>query len=686
MRWVALFLLSLAACDARQGSFVDDTPPPGEETLDDTTSKSDGTSPDRDDAPGDTLVGGDTSPVDTPTIDVPVDRRVDDVRGDTPAIPDRGLDGGNDVAADRVDATADVSAEPDAIDAALDVVFTSCAACSAGRCSSVQARCDASVFCSGRFDCYTRCDGAGGDRRTCYASCLRAWPDALADELAACRRVNCAALCSTDGGGGECAPGATRSCFTGPAATRGVGPCRAGTQVCDGAGGWPTACAGETTPTSEGCDGVDNDCDGTVDGPGASGSCVLARASGTCRAGACAITSCEAPYLDCDRVAANGCEVDPRVTTAHCGACGMACPAGRVCAAGRCEDRPQQTISLGWYQSCAVTGAGEVHCWGAVRGNGPAPEPSWTRPSRIAGISEVVAVAAGGSHLCALRVAGTLLCWGSNTYSQLGDGTTMSRTTPVAVPGVEGVAEVIAFSRGSCARTGAGRILCWGEGSGGALGHGYSREIMEVIGMGTYSRMDAQAAHTCMVRPTGTVDCTGSNIDGQLGDGTARGPVTGPLTVYDITDAVDVGAGGSSTCAVRRGGTVMCWGSNSHGQLGLGTVGGGEYRPRAVTGLTGVVRVRVGAAFACALLGSGAVWCWGSNTFSQLGDGTSVPRGTPAPVMGIDDAVELDLGYGHACVRRRSGAVWCWGDNLYGALGDGTFTTRSRPVAVVGLP
>jgi alpha-tubulin suppressor-like RCC1 family protein len=100
-----------------------------------------------------------------------------------------------------------------------------------------------------------------------------------------------------------------------------------------------------------------------------------------------------------------------------------------------------------------------------------------------------------------------------------------------------------------------------------------------------------------------------------------------------------------------------------------------------------VSAIALGANHTCALLGSGAVRCWGRNNFGKLGDGTPTNRYTPVSVIGITDASAIALGVLHTCAALRdSGAVRCWGDNNVGQLGDGSTTARHTPVEVLVAP
>ncbi len=189
--------------------------------------------------------------------------------------------------------------------------------------------------------------------------------------------------------------------------------------------------------------------------------------------------------------------------------------------------------------------------------------------------------------------------------------------------------------------------------------------------------------HSCAI-VGGALKCWGENSGGQIGDGSVS-PAATPVQVSGLTSGVTAAAvGNSHTCALQSGG-VKCWGNNSTGQVGDGSLTQ-RLTPVAVTGLaSGVSAVVAGAAHSCALTTGGGVKCWGANSAGQLGDNSTTQRPTPVNVSGLTSGVvAITAGQFHTCAVTTAGVVKCWGSNASGQLGDNSIATRLTPVNVVG--
>jgi alpha-tubulin suppressor-like RCC1 family protein len=358
-------------------------------------------------------------------------------------------------------------------------------------------------------------------------------------------------------------------------------------------------------------------------------------------------------------------------------------------------DSGVQAIAAGFSHTCALTSSGGVKCWGhnddGQLGDGTTVDKN--TPVDVVGLgSGVQAIAAGGSHTCALTSGGGVTCWGYNYHGQLGDGTRANKTTPVDVTGLGSGAQAIALGGGhTCALTSGGGVKCWGYNY-----HGQTTPV-DVVGLGSGVQAIALGDnHTCALTSGGGVKCWGQNWNGELGDGTTGGDRFPPVDVVGLgsgVQAIAAGLGNTTnhhTCALTSGGGVKCWGDNRYGQLGDGTTGGNRNTPVDVAGLgSGVQAIAPGGAHTCALTTGGGVKCWGSNAYGQLGDGTSgfgTDKTTPVDVAGLDSgmqAIAADEWY--TCALTSGGGVKCWGRNFAGQLGDGTTGNKSTPVDVVGL-
>lgn len=192
------------------------------------------------------------------------------------------------------------------------------------------------------------------------------------------------------------------------------------------------------------------------------------------------------------------------------------------------------------------------------------------------------------------------------------------------------------------------------------------------------------SAHTCAVTTAHAAYCWGSNIGGQLGDGTVIDRMT-PVAVTGGYAFRRVAAGERHSCGLTTDDVAYCWGQNTRGPLGDGTTTT-RLTPVPVAGGYSFDRIDVGGLHTCAVTTDDTPYCWGDNEYGQLGDGTTTERTTPVPVLlfGGLSLAQVSAGYQHTCGVSTSGVTRCWGNNFHGQLGDGTTTNRTIPVAVAG--
>jgi alpha-tubulin suppressor-like RCC1 family protein len=318
-------------------------------------------------------------------------------------------------------------------------------------------------------------------------------------------------------------------------------------------------------------------------------------------------------------------------------------------------------------------------------------------PVTVRNLSNAVAIAAGDDHACALLASGAATCWGRNDFGQLGNSGPQSGS-PTTVPGTGGFTarDVAAGRDHTCAVRANGLVVCWGRNDSGQVGAGTTAGIalspVAVPNLSNVTAIAAGDAHSCALLANGRVRCWGLNTSGQLGDNSTTSSST-PVDVFNLSNVVAIAAGGalasSHTCALQSDGRVQCWGANGSGQLGDNTLTN-RRRPVEVVAsfslpLRLAVGIAVGAFHSCAVTVDGDAFCWGLNSSGQIGDGTQNNRQVAVPVAGVEGiAVAVTAGDFHTCLLAAVGVPFCWGDNTFGQLGDATRQTRLT-ATLVGL-
>ncbi|NIM51520.1 MAG: hypothetical protein GTN62_11970 [Gemmatimonadales bacterium] len=141
------------------------------------------------------------------------------------------------------------------------------------------------------------------------------------------------------------------------------------------------------------------------------------------------------------------------------------------------------------------------------------------------------------------------------------------------------------------------------------------------------------------------------------------------LTIVESPRFVMVSAGTAHTCGVKSGGAAYCWGSNDYGQLGNGTVGIDEPLPVLVSGSHTFKTVSAGHLHTCGVTIAEDVYCWGRNANGQLGNSTITDAATPVAVSGALTFTSVNAGRFHTCAVASGGQAYCWGSNVSGKLG-----------------
>jgi alpha-tubulin suppressor-like RCC1 family protein len=346
-----------------------------------------------------------------------------------------------------------------------------------------------------------------------------------------------------------------------------------------------------------------------------------------------------------------------------------------------------RSMAVGWYFSC-INVEGRIACAGnnmyGVLGQPLETESSLT-PLWVSEATDYRALDAGDEYVCAVRDSGVVECWGIGTTGQLGQGDSNPRSTPSVVALEEPAVQLCAGHMHACAVLRSGALWCWGMNSEGQLGQGESgttpgsiERPVHVAGH-TFRVCGAGQGDTCAIDESGRLYCWGRNSVGTLGLGaSAAGQVRSPSLV-ELDAFVAIAVGQHTTCGIREGGLLYCWGVGPHG-----LVGGERYDdPMPIVDNGGYETLSIDTFHACATRNGGELWCWGRNTEGQLGLGDMLDRETPTRVGTDSDWEEVEVARFATCARKRDGRTFCTGENTAGELLTGDAARRASFTPVI---
>ena len=329
----------------------------------------------------------------------------------------------------------------------------------------------------------------------------------------------------------------------------------------------------------------------------------------------------------------------------------------------------------------------ELWTWGlntnGQLGNNNTTSPISTPVTTFLGGANWKQVSAGQAHTAAIKTDGTLWSWGLNDEGQLGNNTTTQQITPVQeFLGGTNWKQVACGDNHTAAIKTDGTLWAWGKNYHGQIGD--NTDTTQVIpattfGGGTnWKQVECGGNHTAAIKNDGTLWSWGYNNFGQLGINTFTTPILTPVQVSTGgTNWKQVACGFTHTAAIKTNGTLWCWGRNTYGQLGNNTTSQQIIPVQEFLGGTNWKQVTCGDNHVTAIKTDGTLWSWGFNGTGQVGiNNTTETICTPTQIFGAGtNWKQVAGGQADTAAIKTDGTLWVWGNNLFGQLGINTLTT-----------
>jgi len=314
------------------------------------------------------------------------------------------------------------------------------------------------------------------------------------------------------------------------------------------------------------------------------------------------------------------------------------------------------------------------------------PTPS---PTPAPGNESYVQFVTNGDSRCGISAGGQLQCWGmllSSPMDGTGNNGFATYDHPEVIDFGQAYQDIVIGNRGGyphwCGITDAGVLKCWGSNLFGQVGDGTttSRVLPSEIDSGTlYKKIsiggDGSSGHSCGITLNGVLKCWGSGQYVGVGDGTTAQRLT-PTVIDPGVLYNSISVGNESFCGITDGGILKCWGENfRHFQIGDGT-SVNRNSPVVIDSGTSYKFIKTSYTMTCGITLAGVSKCWGTGYIN----GTWQYQNRPT-VIGTDFQ-EIALGDAHICGLTTSSAVKCWGMNFFGSVGNGTTSPQNTPETI----
>jgi alpha-tubulin suppressor-like RCC1 family protein len=343
---------------------------------------------------------------------------------------------------------------------------------------------------------------------------------------------------------------------------------------------------------------------------------------------------------------------------------------------------PVQQITAGWGHTCALVGSGDVYCWGAAEVNGS--DHDSTFPLLVRGLTKVKHISAGLGESCAIDLTDRAWCWGTDWQETIARKSLVRSHVPKPVEELPAVTQIsIGYSHLCSIVKTNGSVWCRGSNGAGELGNGSTVETLKPVRAGMITQatsISVGVANSCAAAG-GEVYCWGA--DSQRGGGVIVKSRT-PAKIDGLKNVTKVVNGRNFFCSLNTAGAVICFGSNIFNQLG-NKAAGKRYSTPVKSNVSAATDIAANVFSACGVLASKKVSCWGAPFPAK---GTSNEGIEPTEIVALDDVKSVALGVSHACALQYSGRIKCWGNNESGYLGNGQTSNVPviRPIEVIGLP